>query len=218
MRTDSVFMGGASTGLGPEGLGVGPMAQTFTYSVVPVTANNALIASNQTLAGAGNLTLTSNQPDIARAISLTSAGNLSTSNFTVTGTDFYGFAQTQTLAGPNANTVNTTKAFKTVTQIAASAAVTGISAGTSDIIGLPVVVPTSSDVISVKWAALAQDAGTLTVQDTTSPATASTGDVRGTYLPSSASNGTRKLVITLNMPQSITTSANRSASLGVTPA
>ena len=45
---------------------------------------------------------------------------------------------------------------------------------------------------STKWNnTLAQDAGTFVAADATSPATSATGDPRGTYLPSSASDGTR---------------------------
>jgi hypothetical protein len=53
---------------------------------------------------------------------------------------------------------------------------------------------------AVKWDnTLAQDAGTFVAADATSPATASTGDVRGTYVPSGSSNGSKRLVVWMHL-------------------
>lgn len=66
-------------------------------------------------------------------VNLTSAGNLSAVNFTVTGTDPEGKALTETLAGPNANTVETAAYFKTVTSVSVSATIaTDATVGTVD--------------------------------------------------------------------------------------
>jgi len=96
------------------------------------------IAAAQTTAGAGNLvingTLASGGVATMAAqqfVGLTSVGNLSAVNFTITGTDDQGRAISQTIAGPNANTVLTTLSYRTVTQIAVSAAVgTNVTADT----------------------------------------------------------------------------------------
>jgi len=56
-------------------------------------------------------------------IGIYSAGNLSAVNFTVTGTDPDGAAQTETLAGPNNGTVETAAYFRTVTAVTVDAAV-----------------------------------------------------------------------------------------------
>ena len=66
---------------------------------------------------------------IARVVTLTSANNLSGINVTITGTRD-GVAVSQTIAGPNANTVVTTTLFNTITRITTSGAVTAISVGT----------------------------------------------------------------------------------------
>lgn len=70
-------------------------------------------------------------PGYQRIISLTSGANLSAINFTVTGFDVRNQAISQTIAGPNINTVATTTEFYIVSSIAANADVnSAISAGT----------------------------------------------------------------------------------------
>lgn len=111
----------------------------------PITLTRALvaaavgaIAAAQTTAGAGNLlingTLASSGVatlDVQRTVGLTSAGNLSAVNFTITGTDDQGRVISEVLAGPNANTVSSVLNYKTVTSIAVSAAVgTNVTADT----------------------------------------------------------------------------------------
>src|ERR1019366_7550641 len=54
-------------------------------------------------------------------IGLTSTGNLSAVNFTITGTNDYGQAVSEVLAGPNNNTVNSVSNYLTVTAISVSA-------------------------------------------------------------------------------------------------
>lgn len=200
-----------TAGSSPQFRGVGPLGREYVYDVVPLALGTANVAALQTTAGAGNLTLTAGagvtavvvngvtryQFDVPRAVSLTSAGNISAVNFTISGFDVYGQAMTQTLAGPNANTVTTLKAFYQIVSIAVSAAVgTNTSAGMSDRFGIPLLVPDAGYFDRIGWNnTLAADAGTFTVGDATSPATAATGDVRGTYTPSSASNGAKRLIL-----------------------
>lgn len=88
------------------------------------------ICASQTTAGAGNLVINGSLAAggvatlaAQQIIGITSAGNDSAVNFTVTGTDDQGRVISQTIAGPNANTVQTTLNYRTVTQIAVSAAV-----------------------------------------------------------------------------------------------
>lgn len=225
-----------AAGSSPQSRGIGPLGREFVYDVVPATLATANLAALQTTAGAGNLALaagagvtkvvrpdgtTAYQFDVPRAVSLTSAGNISAVNFTVSGYDVYGQPMTQTLAGPNANTVNTLKAFYQVTQIAVSAAVaTNTSAGSSDVFGLPVLVSDGGYFDRAGWAgALAPDAGTFVAADQTNPATSATGDVRGTYKPSSASNGVKRLVLGILLPSTaVGPQATRAGALGQTQA
>lgn len=110
----------------------------LTPTLIEPALNN--ICLDQTTAGAANLTINGALAsggavslNDAWRLDLESTANLSGVNFTITGTDADGNAQTETIAGPNNNTVTTTKYFKTITQIAASGAVgTNISIGTTD--------------------------------------------------------------------------------------
>lgn len=111
----------------------------------PVTLNRTLtaavvgaIAAAQTTAGAGNLLINGTLAaggvatlDTQRTVGLTSAGNLSAVNFTLTGTDQQGRVISEVLAGPNASTVSSVLNYKTITSIAVSAAVgTNVTADT----------------------------------------------------------------------------------------
>lgn len=103
--------------------------------------NTTAVAALQTLAAAGSLSINgsmavsalSGTPVVtfagfSRVISLTSTNNLSAVNFTVTGI-YKGALQTQTIAGPNNNTVSTTLLFDSVTSISTDAAAAAVSAG-----------------------------------------------------------------------------------------
>ncbi len=87
------------------------------------------IALDQQLGAAGDLTLNGAfvtagvaQLDVQRQVEFESAGNISATNFTVTGTDGQGRIISETIAGPNAGTAATSLDFLTVTQIAADGA------------------------------------------------------------------------------------------------
>lgn len=105
-----------------------PQVRTLTFTDLSNDANG--VAEDQTTGAAGNLVLdgalvTGGVATMGEAqiISIESAGNLSAITFTVTGTDADGRVQAEVITGPNATTVKTTEYFKTVTQIAVSAAV-----------------------------------------------------------------------------------------------
>ena len=74
------------------------------------------------LTGAGPFTpaVTTPTDSLAHQVSLTSGQNLSAITLTLTGTDPDGKAQTEDVTGPNANTVESTKYFLTLTTITAS--------------------------------------------------------------------------------------------------
>jgi hypothetical protein len=108
------------------------------------------------------------------------------STVTVTGTDFYGYPQTEAQTG---TTFTGKKAFATVTQITSSAAVTAATFGTGNVLGLPFAVR-SGDFLSPMFLDAA-DASTFTAADVTAPATNATGDVRGTVAPAGTLNGAK---------------------------
>lgn len=171
------------------------------YSATPATLDADGIAAAQAVAGAGNLTLNgalasggSVTFDVPRAVQIASsnAGD-TTQTATFTGTDVYGAALVQTLTFNGTNAVSGTKAFKTITSVAISAALAGnATAGSTDIFGLPFRANNRSAVLTA-WNSAFVTTGTFTAAVTTSPATATTGDVRGTYAPPDAANGTKTL-------------------------
>ncbi len=239
--SDNLYMGAAQTNMGvnetpsPMSLGVGPLGRVYIFDIVPLTLQAAGLAASQAVGAAGNLTLTAGTGvttttdttgatvmvlDVPRCVSLVSAGaGDTTQTATVTGYDQYWQSMTATVTLNGVTTVATTKAFKYVKSIAISASTAGnISAGYNNKFGLPVRISDVGFITSVKWAgALAQDAGTAVAADATSPATAATTDVRGCYTPSSAANGTNRLVMTIAI-QSIACGPNatRAGALGVT--
>lgn len=198
--------------------GVGPLGRVYIWDTVPLTLQAAGLATSQNPTSGGGFTLAAGtgvtvntRPDgtleyvldVPRCVTITAAG-ANSATYLVSGYDQYGQPMTANLAAPSTSTVATTKAFKTVTSITnrnATAGTNGLTAGFNDKLGLPWRLADVGYIASVKWAgALAQDAGTAVAADATDPATAATTDVRGCYTPSSAANGTRRLVMALALP------------------
>ena len=186
-----------------------------TYILTAVTATSATLT---TTAGAAVVT-TAGTPT-----GLTYTLGVAPVTATISGYDYYGQAMTQaiTTSSSISTAVNTTKAFYQISSVAVSAGTgTALTVGTTDILGLPVRVIDAGYVIHAGWNnALADNAGTFVVADTTSPATSTTGDVRGTFLPAStATNGSRRLVMTIAVPAiAVGPNSTRVGALGVTQA
>jgi len=135
--------------------------------------------------------------DVPRNVTTTSSGNDSATVYTVTGEDDYGNTVVENIAGGNTATVQGNKAFKKITSISASAAGTGnISFGYGDKLGFPCFVPGAGNIVREILDNAAATAGTLAAGATGTP-TATTGDVRGTYIPNSATNGSRTYEVLL---------------------
>lgn len=111
-----------------------------------------------------------------------------TAVLTVTGTDVNGNVVVESSA--SGTSLAGAKAFKTVTGIAVSADVTGLTVGCGNVLGLPVYLGSEDDILTQKLDGDSTTAGTTVVGDQ-ADATATTGDVRGTYVPNAAPNGTR---------------------------
>jgi hypothetical protein len=120
-------------------------------------------------------------------------------NIVISGYDIYGFPMHETLAivPGSAVTVTGKKAWKYIASATPNFtdATYTYSIGTTDVFGLPLA--------SLQWADLVVfDANALITANTgyvaavNTTATGSTGDVRGTYLLQTASNGTNPLVVT----------------------
>ena len=190
--------------------GVGPMGRVYVYDIIPVTLGSALLAAAQAAtggvviltAGAGVTTrvdaagVTRYVLDVPRNVSVTAAG-ANTATAIVRGFDQYGQPMTESFAAPSTSTVLGLKAFKEITSVTFSATPgSNVSAGIGDAFGLPFRITDPVYIVSAKWSqTLADNAGTFVAAVT--PQTISSGDTRGTFLPSTASNGTRRLVMAL---------------------
>jgi hypothetical protein len=225
--TNNVNVGAVSTGVGPVG-------RMYVYDIVPLTLQTNNLATSQTSGGAA-LVLTAGtgittasvsgvtvyQVDVPRALKVTSSGNDGGITFNVAGYDFYGQAMTENITGGSAAAATGAKAWYQISSITASGATaSGVQVGTSDVFGLPYFIKDKTYALGVQWNnTLAKDTGTL-VTGITTTATHTTGDVRGTYTPSTgSSDGIKRLVFTQVVSSAqIGTGATRATVLGVTQA
>jgi len=243
--SDDLFLGTAVTNMGmnlgnpsPMSQGVGPLGRIYVWDVVPATKQTNNISVAASYAGAGTAVLAAGtgttavttaagvaaiQLDCPRAVSITiGTGTIADVAITVTGLDIYGQAMTDVIqtGTTQSTTVNGEKAFFQITGVAVAGAVGGtVAVGTSDVLGSPVRITDAGYIARAGWAgALAEDAGTFVAAVTTT-ATTTSGDVRGTYVPSSAPNGTRRLVMGILLPAIASgPNATRVGALGVTQA
>lgn len=237
-QSDDLWMG---TATGPQtnawaaggnpgviGQGVGPLGRTYVYDIVPATLSATAVCAAQAVAAAGNATINGASAsggvatfDYCRNVTIvtSNAGN-TTQTITVTGTDFYGQAQTEALTANGTTTVSGKKGFLTITNVAVSAALTGnLSVGNADVFGLPYKVTDAGYLLRTGWAgAVADNAGTFVAADTTTPS-ATTGDVRGTFSPTTAANGSRRLVLAIGLTAiQAGPNATQTGAIGLTPA
>jgi hypothetical protein len=188
-----------------------------TYILTAVTSTTATL----TTTGGAAVVTTAGTPT-----GLTYTLGVAPQNMTVSGYDYYGQAMTEviTSSASVSTAVNGKKAFYQIASIATAGATgTTITAGTTDILGIPLRVFDAGYVVRVGWNnTLANDSGgnsAFVAADMTTPATSTTGDVRGTYVPSTASNGIKRLVIVIGLPSiAAGPNATRTGVLGVTQA
>ena len=220
----------------PMDLGIGPVGRVYVWDVMPqaLVANN--IATAQTTSSTITLTAGTSvksvvradgttvlQLDCPRAVSIVSGtGTLTNRNVTISGYDYYGQAMSEVIATGTvqSTTVPGKKAFFQISSATISGALGAtIAVGTTDVLGIPVRVFNAAYIVSVKSNnTLAQDAGTFVAADTAT-ATTTTGDVRGTYVPATASNGIVRTVMTISLPGiAVGPNATRVGALGVTQA
>ncbi len=243
--SDDLFLGTAETYMGlnsalgnpsPMGQGVGPLGRIYVWDTVPAApltnniATASVYTSTVTLTAGTSTTsvvrpdgITVVQLDVPRAVSTTTgAGSPTTRNVTISGFDVYGQPMSEVIAtgAVASTTVNGKKAFFQIRSITISGSpVVTVAVGTTDILGIPVRMTNVAYAASVRWdSTLAEDAGTFVAAVTTA-ATTTSGDVRGTYDPSSACDGTKRLVMGILLPAiAVGPQATRTGALGVTQA
>ena len=220
----------------PMDVGVGPLGRVYVWDVVPQTlvANN--IAASQTPAAAGSLTLTAGtsvtsvvlntgvtvlQLDCPRAVSITQVTGGTARAFTVSGYDYYGQAMSEVITSVAAATTPGKKAFYQISSVtvAGGGTTTAVTVGTTDVLGSPVRILDLGYIVHAGYNnTLADNAGTA-VAAVTATATTSTGDVRGTFTPASATDGIKRLVMTIALPAiAVGPNATRTGAFGVTQA
>lgn len=191
-HASSIFVGNPQHGGANNGNRGVPWTQHLRANLgAPATAAANNVATSQTVTGAGtafslNGTLVSGGVatlDVPRNVV---AAWTNTAVITITGKDQYGDTVVESSASGTSHTGK--KAFKTITGITTSATITGATVGTGVVLGLPYRLDGAYDILA-RYGDTTADTGTIAAAVTTNPATATTGDVRGTWSPSSAPNG-----------------------------
>lgn len=211
------------------GFGVGPLGRVYVWDTVPLALNAANIVASAIITGTAILTAGTGatagfsnrgEPaiilDVPRAVQVVQAGGGTVRVFTVTGYDVYGQRMSEDITSIVGTPVSGKKAFKQIISVTVPATTTtAATVGTTDVLGAPVRF-TDFGYIYPKWAGvLAPNAGTPIVADAAAP-TSVTGDVRGTYLPTSATDGARRLVMAILVPAiAAGPNANRIGGYGV---
>ena len=213
-------------------LGVGPLGRLYVFDVIPQAALTTNIAASQTPTGASNLTLTAGagvrsvvrtdgvtvlQLDCPRAVSVSLVVGGTARAYTITGYDYYGQPMSEVITSVANATTNGKKAFYQIVSVAgAGASTTAVTVGTTQLLGLPVRVIDGGYLCHVGWnGGFALDTGTLAVA-ATATATTTTGDVRGTFSPSTAPDGIKRLVLGIMLAGiAVGPNATRTGALGV---
>lgn len=119
---------------------------------------------------------------------------------TVTGTDIYGNTVVESSASGTSFTG--VKAFARVTSVTFNANVTGATVGTGTVLGLPVFLTGAGYITRELQDGALATAGTAVGGLRGSASTATSADVRGTYAPNSAPNGSRSYQLIIAVPDS----------------
>lgn len=117
-----------------------------------------------------------------------------TAVITITGKDIFGATVVEKSASGTSLTGK--KAFKIVTSISVSADVTGLTVGTGNVLGLPARVPAAGNIVKEYEDGALATAGTFVAGlalDTES--TATTADIRGTYVPNSTPDASKSFAL-----------------------
>lgn len=202
----------------------------YTYSGVPTVSTASAVANfavvsggNWTIAAGPGFTTVTIQGHLAvdlgmaRVVTATGSGASSAAvNITVSGyeeivgldgTLTSGQIMTQTFSGPSGTaTTATTKAFRYITVVSSpDNTVSGVGIGVGDTVGFPYKTSFFGQVqINYGGTVITSSAG-YTAAVTTTPATAITGDVRGTYALQTAANSIKVFVaqVWLNDPNTL---------------
>ncbi len=175
------------------------VGQTVTSALTGaiVTGLIALDSAMTTVAfgSAGTIQIWDPTKALSRNVTITSNANDTSATFTVRGYDIYGYPLTETITGANGTSGTTAvasgaKAFKYIASVTPGGTInsTGVAVGTGDVIGLPLRADRFSELLGMLGNTSITASTGFTAAVTTT-ATATSGDVRGTYSLQTASNG-----------------------------
>lgn len=184
---------------GPAG-GAGTYTVTGNATVSSTTITgqtNGTAALGQPFGQSQTIYLWNPQAMVSRAVSVTGSASSTGGNILISGYDLYGVPMSEVIAAPaGATTVNGKKAFKYIASVVPQFTdAHNYSVGTTDIYGFPLRSDFFGDV-AINYNATGITANTgYTAAVTTSPATTTTGDVRGTYALQAAADGSKRLLV-----------------------
>lgn len=173
---------------------------TITLAVPNVAACTVPMGA----AGASGIALWNPQSLIGRAVAVTAAVGATSTTATVSGYDIYGYPMVEAIPIVAAAQISGKKAFKYIRSVVLSGGIADTThtytVDTTDVFGFPMRSDTFGD-LSVNFAASLTALTGITAatsylpSDRTSPATATTGDPRGTYAAFTSSTGASKMVV-----------------------
>ena len=170
--------------------------KTYTFPSAGATPQDGSLGATGTLDVPRNLVFTATHATAVVAMTILA-----------TGKDENGQVMTETFsitAGTTSKTATGKKAFKQLTTIAITAAADAtantLNGGFGNSLGLPFKLTAKNKALYVVDGVIQTNIGTVTVGDDTTPA-ANTGDVRGTWLPNSACDGSKSYALWMvNVP------------------
>ena len=144
----------------------GVKAKTFGQGATTSNVNVAALATPTTaFTLIGQLPVTPANNNVA-VLNITSAGNVSTVNFTITGVNSLGVSATEVIGGPNAGTVTSTTTWQSISSVEVSAQPgTNTSLGFGASTGTGVVFAGRTRVRGFSGISLAASAGTVVISD-----------------------------------------------------
>lgn len=177
----------------------GKLFVDLTPNAAPLTASATGILSATSIASASNTStfvaaFTNSEAQMmkfGRCLQYVASG-ASTATVTVTGFDYLGQPMVEVVTLNGTTAVNGTKAFRRVSNIAWSASAANLSVGWRDCFGLPYA--SQGDSVDYLDGVRAGTLGTFVVRVATQ--TTTSGDPRGTMVPNTATNGTRRYSLT----------------------
>ena len=195
--------GGTSSGATGNRMAQMTRSDTFNINLgqPATTSTTAALAATAVATAALNALAYTN--DVPRAMQVVSsnAGD-TTQTVTIYGKDIYGAAMQENFTLNGTTAVLGKKAFSLITGYKASAALAGnLSIGNTNILGLPVHLPSAGFILKeLQDGAVATAGTTVAGLRASGGATATSADVRGTYTPNSAPNGSRVYELLVSLP------------------